>query len=103
MGKRGATRGEAGRAGAPDLADLDPEKAAIVLAALELALRRRRGMLIGYLAALLVVAFGQIAALLVWATREPGAFIAWIFLVPLAVAGIILTVTARVVRGLKPR
>lgn len=98
--------GAAGGAGELDIAaeldKLPPEQVEMFIRALSLAMKKRRVMLVGYLAAMLSVLLGQIFALMIWADREPGTFIGWIFLVPLAAAGLILVGTARVVRRLKP-
>jgi hypothetical protein len=88
---------------ASELAKLDPAQAALFVQALELTMRKRRWMLLGYLAAMFAVLIGQVLALLVWANRTPGTFVGWVFLVPLALAGGILVATSSVVRRLKPR
>jgi hypothetical protein len=86
-----------------ELDKLAPEQVEMFVRALELAMRKRRIMLFGYLTTLLAVVAGQLGAVLIWANREPGTFIGWIFLVPIALAGLILVGTARLVRRIKPR
>jgi hypothetical protein len=113
MGKpargRGAARasGEGGEGGeidlAAELAKLDPEQAQMFAAALELAMRKRRIMLLGLLLSIVVVGFGEFGALLFWVAREPGTFVGWVFLVPLAVAGVILVATGKLARRARPR
>jgi hypothetical protein len=70
-----------------ELAQLTPQQAELFLRALELTMKKRRMMLFGYLAALLVIVGGLIGALYVWAAYRQTMFITWVFLVPFACAG----------------
>lgn len=80
------------------LNELSPEEAEAFVMALELALRKRRWMLIGYFAALLAVVLGTALALYLWGTREPGTFVGWVFLIPPGVAGLVIWATGRYVK-----
>lgn len=84
------------------LEGLTPEQAQMFVAALELAMKKRRLMLIGYLAAAFAVLIGGILALTLYANREPGQFVGWVFLVPFAAAGLFLYVFGRLARRLTP-
>lgn len=84
---------------AAELDKLPPEQAEMLVRALELAMKRRRAMLLGYLAVLVVLIVGELAALLIWAEHHaPGRFLAWMFLVPMALAGGILVWTPKLAR-----
>jgi hypothetical protein len=85
------------------LAELDPAQAALFIQALELTMRKRRAMLMGYLIVLVVIIVGQLAAVVVWAALGPGGFRGWVFLVPIAAAGLVLLTFGRLVRRLQPR
>ena len=88
---------------AAEIARLDPAQAEMFVEVLALTMRKRRIMLLGYLAVIVVMLVGQIPALLYWAAREPGELRGWAFLVPPAIAGVILVVAGRLSRTLKPR
>lgn len=77
---------------------LTPEEAEMFVRALELAMRKRKWMLIGYLIALIAVVLGMMVALYVWGTREPGSFVGWVFLVPPGVAGAAIYATGKLVK-----
>jgi hypothetical protein len=85
-----------------EIAKLDPAQKEMFVKALALSLRKRRMLLVGYLVAIVVMFFGQIPALMYWAARAPGEFRGWAFLVPPALAGVVLVHTGRRVRRLKP-
>jgi len=72
------------------LKELTPEQAAMFVHALDLAMRKRKMMLLGYVGALLALLAGIIVCLLVYADHTPGTFIGWIFLLPALFAGLIL-------------
>ena len=70
--------------------------------ALELAMRKRRVLLAGYLATILALIVGMIWALYIYgATLGSGQFMAWVFLVPLTLAGSIMFLFGRYARRLK--
>lgn len=52
--------------------------------------KKRKIMLAGYLAALLLLVGGQIGALLIYASTPPGTFVGWVFLIPFAAVGAVL-------------
>jgi hypothetical protein len=83
------------------LAELTPEQAEMFVRALELAMKKRRIMLFGYMASLLGLLAGSVWALYIYVTHEPGTFIGWAFLVPFAVAGLIMLTFGRVAKGIK--
>jgi hypothetical protein len=83
--------------------ELTAEQAAMFVKALNLAMRKRRIMLLGYFATLLALVLGQIAALIVWANRTPGTFVGWMFLIPLALAGACLWGFGRWAKAIKPK
>ncbi len=83
------------------LAKLSPEEADIFLAALELTLKRRRLLLVGYIAAVLALIGGMVTAFYLYGTREPGSFAGWVFLVPFAAVAIILMTFGRMAKSSK--
>ena len=83
------------------LSELTPEQAEMFTKALELAMRKRRVLLLGYLSALLALIIGIVGALYIYGTREPGTFVGWVFLVPLATAGALMLVFGRISRSIK--
>jgi hypothetical protein len=54
--------------------------------------KKRKIMLAGYLAALVLLVGGQIGAFVVYASTPPGTFVGWVFLVPFAAVGAVLWV-----------
>jgi peptidoglycan/LPS O-acetylase OafA/YrhL len=86
-----------------ELAKLSPEQAEMFVSALELAMRKRRIMLTGYLAAMTAVLLGQVLAFIMYVHREPGAFLGWLFLVPFAGAGAILQIFGQMARRAQPK
>lgn len=85
------------------LADLTPEQAEMFVAALELAMKKRRVMLVGNLAAALAILIGMLWALYMYGGHEPGTFIGWVFLVPFAVAGAIMVGAAKIAKRIGTR
>ncbi len=77
---------------------LPQEQIDALIAAIEKVERRRRIMLWGYLLSALVLILGQIAAFVVVANVPRGTFIAWVFFVPFALVGVIFLVFGRVAR-----
>ncbi len=75
--------------------ELPPDRAAELVAMLEASVRRRRIELYGYLLAAVVVIVGMIGALLIMGSVEDGRFVGWVFLVPLALAGLVMTVVGK--------
>jgi hypothetical protein len=84
------------------LDELSPEEQAMFLRAFELALRKRRILLLGYAASVLALLLGLLWALYIYGkTLGSGEFMAWVFLVPLLLAGIILLSVGRLARRVK--
>jgi len=77
------------------VADLSPEEAAIFNTVLEITMKRRRLMLIGYLLALVAVLVGMMWALYMYGARERGTFVGWVFMVPPALAAMIIILFGR--------
>jgi hypothetical protein len=69
---------------------LSPDEAAFFLHKLEMALKKRKLQLVGYLAAMLVWLIGMVVALAYYGSVERGTFVGWVFLVPFAVVGAVL-------------
>lgn len=81
---------------------LTPEQQELFVRALHLAMRKRRVLLIGYLATALSLVLGWLWALYIFGkTRGSGEFMAWVFLVPPALAAIVLVMFGRISRGLR--
>ena len=72
------------------VATMPPEKAAELVAMLEQSLRRRKIELYGYLAAAVLMLVGMVLSLWVYGASDGGTFMSWIFLVPLALAGLVM-------------
>ena len=85
------------------LAELTPEQTEMFMNALELTIRKRRLMLIGYVATMLLAVAGSIVALFVYVGREPGQFRGWVFLMPFLAAGVSMVFFGRAVRRAKPK
>jgi hypothetical protein len=84
------------------LQELTPEQAALFVRALHLAMRKRRILIVGYIAAAISMVLGWLWALYIYGnTRESGEFMAWLFLVPPALAGIILLTFGRISRRVR--
>ncbi len=69
--------------------DLNPEEAQFFLEKLERAIRKRKIMITGYLAAMLVWVLGM-AGGLVYYGMSSGGFVGWVFLMPFLGVGIVL-------------
>ena len=67
---------------------LSSEEAAFFLFKLELAVRRRKIQLTGYLVAMLVWLVAMLFALVYWGSAS--GFVGWVFLLPFALVGVIL-------------
>jgi len=85
------------------LAKLSPEDAAMFMKALDMTMRRRRLLMLGYGASLLALVGGLLTALYVYGTREPGTFAGWVFLVPFAAVGLILYTFGRLAKAPKDK
>jgi hypothetical protein len=70
------------------IAKLSPEEAAFFLHRLEMAIRKRKLQLTGYLVAIVVWLGGMMFALAYYGTHS--GFVGWVFLVPFALVGVIL-------------
>ena len=81
-----------------ELQKLSPEQAAMFVDMLELAMKKRRMMLLGYLTALVVLVAGSVFSLWAYATHEPGTFIGWAMLVPFAGVGVVFIVFSRLTK-----
>lgn len=108
--RRAAERAARAEAGKPSEAEMEkllegltPEQAEMFVNALELAVRKRRVMLWGYLGAAAGLLAGIAFAFWLYGSREPGQFVGWAFLIPPALAGLMLFVFGRWSRSLKPR
>ena len=67
---------------------LNPEEAAYFLWKLEIAIRKRKIQIIGYLVAMLVWLAGMLFALVYYGTHD--GFVGWAFLLPFVLVGVIL-------------
>jgi peptidoglycan/LPS O-acetylase OafA/YrhL len=74
---------------------LPPEKAAALVEMLETSLRRRRIELAGYIAAAVLLLVGMVVALYIYGSSDHGDFVGWIFLIPLALAGLVMVLVGR--------
>jgi hypothetical protein len=84
------------------LQELTPEQADLFVRALHLAMRKRRILIVGYIAAAISMVLGWLWALYIYGkTRDGGVFTAWLFLVPPALAGIILVTFGRISRRIR--
>ncbi len=103
MAKRADTKqGEGGKTDFDkELAKLTPEQAELFLRALELTMKKRRYMLLGYLSAVVAMIVGFVWALYMFGTREPGSFIGWVFLVPFACAGALFMLFGAISRRIR--
>lgn len=82
------------------IANLSPEEAAMFVVLVQTALRKRRILLAGYIATLLVMVGGMLAAFYLYAHRQPGQFLGWVMLVPFALVGAVLFAFGRWARRL---
>jgi hypothetical protein len=84
------------------LEELTPEQAEMFVRALHLAMRKRRVLLVGYLATAISLVLGWLWALYIFGkTSGSGDFMAWVFLIPPAIAAIMLVLFGRISRGLR--
>jgi len=84
------------------LQELTPEQAELFVRALHLAMKKRRILLVGYIAAAISMLLGWLWALYIYGnTREGGDFMAWLFLIPPAMAAIILVTFGRISRRVR--
>ena len=83
------------------IADLSPEEAKLFAQMLSLALRKRRWLLLGYLLALIAVLFGMVTALWVYGTYGRDHFVGWVFVIPPALAGLVMWLIGRHVKRLE--
>jgi len=72
---------------------LSPEEAEFFLKRLEVALRKRKIQLTGYLVAMLVWLLGMIGALVYYGMSS--GFVGWVFLAPFAAVGLVLWIFGR--------
>ncbi len=70
--------------------ELSPDEAAFFLWKLEVALRKRKIQLVGYLVAMLVWLLGMIGALAYYGMAS--GFVGWVFIAPFAIVGVVLYV-----------
>jgi hypothetical protein len=82
------------------IAELSPEEAKMFAELMTLALRKRRWLLIGYLLALVAVLVGMVAALYVYGTYGRDHFVGWVFVLPAALAGLVMWLIGRHVKRL---
>lgn len=84
------------------LAGLTPEQIEMFARALELAVRKKRVRLIGYALTALALIAGTLWALYIYGkTLGSGQSMTWVFLVPIALAAIILITAGRISNNLK--
>lgn len=67
---------------------LSPDEAAFFLHKLEMAIKKRKIQITGYLAAMLLWVLGMFFALAWFGTHD--GFVGWVFLVPFGVVGVVL-------------
>lgn len=84
-----------------ELSDLSPEEAEMFVSALTLAMKKRRLMLVGNLASILIIIFGMLGAFYVYGGQQAGTMALWVFLVPFALAGGSMILFARLAKRLK--
>jgi|GEM_PF-3448779 len=77
------------------VANLPPDKAAELVALLEASIRRRKIELVGYLAAAGVLLVGMVIAIYAYGTAREGRFVGWVFMIPLALAGVVMILVGR--------
>lgn len=82
------------------VAAMPPEKAAELVTMLEQSLRRRKIELVGYLAAVAVLVIGMVVALVLYGgSSDASSLVGWVFLLPLALAGLVMMAVGRLARG----
>jgi hypothetical protein len=87
---------------AKKLAALTPEQRALFERALELTVKKRRVLMVGYLATAISLVLGLAWALYIYGKTHGGdEFMGWVFLVPPLVASIVLMMFGRLARRLK--
>lgn len=87
---------------AKKLAALTPEQRSLFERALELTVRKRRILMVGYLATAISLILGLAWALYIYGKTHGGEqFMGWVFLVPPLVASIVLLMFGRLARRLK--
>ena len=79
--------------------DLSPAEAEFFLGKLELAIRKRKIQLTGYLVALVAWLVMMMLALAYYGTHD--GFVGWVFLLPFGVAGVVITLFGRWANRLK--
>jgi hypothetical protein len=83
------------------LEQLTPEEAEKFVRALHLIMRKRRVLMVGYLATAISLVLGWLWALYIYGKASgSGEFMAWVFLVPPALAAILLVTFGRISRRL---
>lgn len=80
------------------VANLPPERAAELVALLEASIRRRKIELVGYLAAAVVLLVGMVIAIYAYGAAAEGRFVGWVFILPLALAGLVMIAVGRAAR-----
>ena len=84
------------------LEQLTPEQAELFVRALRLAMRKRRVLIVGYLATAFSLVLGWLWALFIYGkTSGSGEFMGWVFLVPPAVAAVVMVLFGRISRRLR--
>jgi hypothetical protein len=83
------------------MAELSQEQIDKLVAAIEKVERKRKILLGGYLAALVVLVVGQVLAFWVYGTSAPGSFMGWVFLVPFTAVGIVFWLFGRWARSVR--
>jgi hypothetical protein len=85
------------------LRELSPQQIELFVAALQMAIRKRRLMLLGYLCALLSIVLGLVFALITYAGHDRGTFVGWVFFVPFALAGASMWLFGKLARRIHVR
>ena len=81
------------------IAKLDPEEAAFFLQKLEVAFKKRRLQLLGYLVSMFVWLVGMVLGLVYFGTHD--GFTGWVFLAPFGLVGIVLYLFGRAANKMK--
>ena len=84
------------------LSKLTPEQADMFMRALELTIKKRRILLLGYVSTLIIAGLGSLIAMFVFVDRPEGSFRAWVFLLPFLGAGTCLYFFGRAARKATP-
>lgn len=102
MGKKQRERKQAREADLQaELDKLTPEQVEMFGRALELAMKKRRVMLIGHLGAILALIVGGALAFYLYGTSDPASFRAWVFLIPFAAAALLFIGFGKLARRIK--